>query len=79
MKISELKKDIKQLSAQERASLAQWIIQDLDDIEDDEHIFDTEWHTEVRIRINEIRNGKVKMIPCEKIWKDLLSGYDKKG
>jgi len=79
MKISELKKDIKQLSVQDRAALAQWIILNLDDIEEDEHAVDAEWRREVRTRVNDIRDGKVKMIPSEEMWKDLLSRYDKRG
>ena len=79
MKISELKKDIKQLSVKDRAALAQWIIQNLDDLEADEYAVDAEWRREVRTRVNQIRSGKVKMIPSEEMWKDLLSRYDKKG
>ena len=79
MNISELKKDIIQLTVKERAVLAQWLIQNLDDVDEGETAVDAAWREEVRSRVNEIKAGKVKMISSEEMWKELLSGYGKAG
>ena len=75
MKIADIKKDISQLSMQEKASLAHWIITDIDGVVEND--VDAAWRHEIRSRVEEIKTGKVKMIPAEDMWKDLLSGYEK--
>ncbi len=75
MKIADIKKDISQLSIQEKASLANWIITDIDGVVEND--VDAAWRHEIRSRVEEIKTGKVKMIPAEDMWKDFLSGYGK--
>ena len=75
MKIADIKKDISQLSIQEKASLANWIITDINGVVEND--VDAAWRHEIRSRVEEIKTGKVKMIPAEDMWKDLLSGYGK--
>ena len=77
MRIVDIKSNIKRLSVRERADLIRWIITNLDEVDEGEDIVDAAWHREVRTRVNEIRTGKVKMIPAEEIWKDFLSAYGK--
>jgi len=77
MRIVDMKSNIKQLSVKERADLIRWIITNLDEVDAGEDIVDAAWRREVRTRVNEIRSGKVKMIPAEEMWKDFLSAYGK--
>lgn len=77
MKIADIKKDISQLSIQEKATLANWIITNIDGVFEKENDVDAAWRHEIRSRVEEIKTGKVKMIPAEDMWKDLLSGYEK--
>ncbi len=76
MNLNEIKKNINQLPIPERASLARWIILNLEETSEAEDV-DKAWRIEVRKRVDEIKSGKVKMISSEDVWKDLLSGYDK--
>ena len=75
MKIADIKKDISQLSMQEKASLAHWIITDIDGVVEND--VDAAWRHEIRSRVEEIKTGNAKMIPAEDMWKDLLSNYGK--
>lgn len=77
MSITNIKKNISQLSIQEKAALANWIITDIDKVIEKEDDVDAAWRHEIRSRVEEIKTGKVKMIPAEDMWKDLLSGYGK--
>lgn len=77
MSITDIKKDISQLSIQEKAALANWIITKMDEVIEKEEDVDAAWRHEIRSRVEEIKTGKVKMIPAENMWKDLLSGYGK--
>lgn len=77
MSITDIKKNISQLSIQEKASLANWIITKIDEVIEKEDDVDAAWRHEIRSRVEEIKTGKVKMIPAENMWKDLLSGYGK--
>jgi putative addiction module component (TIGR02574 family) len=79
MNIADLKKDIDQLPAKERASIAHWIITNLDEVDDNLNQVDAAWRKEIRKRVSEINTGKVEMIPSEALWKDLLSRYGKTG
>ncbi len=54
MNITEIKRDIEQLPVQERATLGQWIITNLDETEDNNET-DIAWHKEVRKRLDEIK------------------------
>ena len=75
MRIVDIKKNIRQLSVKKRVDLTRWIITNFDEVDENEDIVDAAWRREIRTRVNEIRAGKVKMIPSEKMWKELLSGY----
>ena len=75
MRIVDIKKIIRQLSVKKRVDLTRWIITNFDEVDENEDIVDAAWRREIRTRVNEIRAGKVKMIPSEKMWKELLSGY----
>ena len=77
MSITDIKKDISQLSIQEKAALANWLITNIDEVIEKEDDVDAAWRHEIRSRVEEIKTGKVKMIPAENMWKDLLSGYGK--
>ena len=69
MGIVDIKKDISKLSIQAKASLATWIITNMDEVIENESDVDAAWRHEIRLRIEEIRTGKVKMIPAEDIRK----------
>ncbi|HLC15105.1 MAG TPA: addiction module protein [Thermodesulfovibrionia bacterium] len=73
MSIADIKKCIAQLSTNERATLACWIIANLDG--SDEKEVDSAWRQEIRSRVDEIKSGKVKMISSTELWKDLLRYY----
>ncbi len=75
MKISDVKRDVRKLTIEERAHLAKWIIENLDETDQDEYTVNTLWRREVRKRIEEIKTGKVKMISSDEMWKDLFSEY----
>jgi len=77
VRIVDIKSNIKQLSVRERVDLIRWIITNLDEVDEGEDIVDAAWRHEVRTRVNEIRTGKVKMIPAEEMWKGFLSAYGK--
>ncbi len=75
MNIADLKNGVSRLSAKEQAALAYWIINNLDGVADNRDSVDASWRQEVRLRVEAIKTGKVKMIPAEKMWKDILSDY----
>jgi len=76
--IADIKKDISQLPIQEKSALANWIISDIDEEAiRKENDLDATWRHEIRLRVEEIKTGKVKMIPAEDMWKDLLHSYGK--
>ena len=77
MNITDIKKDISQLPVKEKAALANWIITDIDEVIEKENDLDAAWRHEIRSRVEEIKTGKVKMIPAEDMWKDLLPSYGK--
>ena len=73
MNIADLKKDVAQLPSQDQATLAQWIITNLDSANED---VDAAWRKEVRSRVKEIKTGKVEMIESQHMWEDLLSSHE---
>ena len=79
MSVADMKRNIAQLPADERAALARWILTNLDDVVEDEDAVDVAWRREVRARVDAIRAGRVQMIPADDMWKDLLSAYGKTG
>ena len=75
MSIADMKNGISRLSAKEQATLAYWIIANLDGIPDNEVSVDAAWRQEVRSRVKAIKSGKVEMIPAAEMWKDILGNY----
>ena len=79
MSIADMKNGISRLSVKEQASLAYWIIANLDGIPDNEVSVDAAWRQEVRSRVKAIKSGKVEMIPAAEMWKDILGNYAPSG
>lgn len=75
MGIGAIKEDVSRLAIKEQAALARWIIENLESTSEDEGAVDSAWRQEVRKRVEDIRSGKVNMIPADKVWKDLLGDY----
>ena len=75
MGIGAIKEDVSRLAIKEQAALARWIIENLESTSEDEGAVDLAWRQEVRKRVEDIRSGKVNMIPADKVWKDLLGDY----
>ena len=74
-RIENIKKEITKLSLQQRRQITQWIIDNFDDIHEPQDEVDVAWRAEIRTRVNDIRAGKVPMIPSTEMWKDLLENY----
>ena len=77
MSYNNIKDGVSRLSVKERASLAYWIINNLEVTTEDENLVDDAWRKEVRARIEAIKSGKVKMISAEDTWNDVLGNYVK--
>jgi len=73
--IDNVKEEVSRLPIHDRAMLAYWIITNLEEIDEPQEAVDAAWREEIRNRIKEIRNGKVKMIAADEMWKDLLKDY----
>lgn len=74
MNIAEIKENVALLPAQDRASLAQWILTNLDIATEKDD--DIAWRQEVRLRVEEVKTGKVEMIDSHEMWNELLSSYE---
>ncbi len=72
MGIGTIKKDVSRLPVKDRAELARWIIENLESATEDQGAVDAAWRKEVRQRVEDIQSGNVRMIPAEKVWKDIL-------
>lgn len=73
--IDNVKEEVGRLSINDRAMLAHWILINLEEIDEPQEAVDVAWRKEIRNRIKEIRTGKVRMIPAEEMWKDILKDY----
>jgi len=73
--IENVKEEVSRLPIQDRAMLAYWIIINLEEIDEPQEAVDIAWRAEIRNRVKEMRDGKVRMIPADEMWKDLLSNY----
>ena len=73
--IENVKEEVSRLPIQDRAMLAYWIIINLEEIDEPQEAVDIAWRAEIRNRVKEIRDGKVKMIAADEMWKDLLRDY----
>lgn len=73
--IENVKEEVSRLPIQDRAMLAYWIIINLEEIDEPQEAVDIAWRAEIRNRVKEMRDGKVRMIPADEMWKDLLKNY----
>jgi putative addiction module component (TIGR02574 family) len=73
--IENVKEEVSRLPIHDRAMLAYWIIINLEEIDEPQEAVDIAWRAEIRNRVKEIRDGKVRMIPADEMWKDLLKNY----
>jgi putative addiction module component (TIGR02574 family) len=69
----KLKAQLSQLSAQERAELAHFLIHSLDEGVDDDA--ETSWDVELARRMAEIRSGKAVGEPADKVFAELRKKY----
>lgn len=69
----KIKNDLSQLSARERAELAHYLIQSLDDDVDDDA--EAAWDVELARRAEEIDNGTAIGEPAAKVFADLRRKY----
>ena len=69
----KLKIELSQLSMQDRAELAYFLIHSLDeDVDDDAEIA---WDAELERRMQEITNGTALSEPCSKVFAELREKY----
>ncbi|MBC8180787.1 addiction module protein [candidate division KSB1 bacterium] len=73
--VDNIKKEITKLSLQQQTQIAQWIFSSLDDVYESQDEVDVAWRAEIRSRVNDIKTGKIQMIPASEMWKDLLDNY----
>ncbi len=71
--IELLKTQLQQLPQGERADLAYFLIQSLDEGEDADA--EAAWEKELSRRVNEIRGGTVTGIPAEQVFADLRKKF----
>ena len=72
--LQQLTHDALELSVQERAKLAHVLITSIDEGTDDASI-SSDWDLELKRRVQEIREGKVKGIPAEEVFAKLEEKY----
>lgn len=70
---TNLKPRLAKLSKKDRAELAKFLIETLDDEADDE--VEEAWEKELARRWEEIESGKAKGIPADKVFKRLREKY----
>lgn len=63
MSLEELETEIRKLALKERAALAKWIVQTLDDLSEAE--IDALWAEEAERRLDELEQGVAAEIPAE--------------
>jgi hypothetical protein len=63
MSLKELETEIKKLNLKDRATLAKWIVESLDDLSNAE--IETLWAEEAERRLDELEQGLVSEIPAE--------------
>jgi putative addiction module component (TIGR02574 family) len=74
--IQKLVPVIDALSRQERARLACYLIDSLDDdVEDDPAEIRAAWAKEIRRRVEEIKSGKVEGIPADEVFRKMREKY----
>lgn len=65
MSIEELEAEIKKLSLGDRAALAKWIVESLDELSESE--VEALWAKEAERRLDELEQGLVTEIPAEEV------------
>ena len=65
MSLEELETEIKKLTLKERAALAKWIVQSLDDLSESE--IEALWAEEAERRLDELEQGLETEIPAEEV------------
>jgi putative addiction module component (TIGR02574 family) len=63
--LEQLEAEIKKLNLKERAALAKWIIQSLDELSESE--IEALWVEEAERRLDELEQGLVTEIPAEEV------------
>jgi putative addiction module component (TIGR02574 family) len=72
--VSEVLEKALTLSEQERGLLIDRLIASLDDGPADEGV-ERAWADEIKLRVDDIRSGKVKTIPGEQVLRDLAKEF----
>jgi putative addiction module component (TIGR02574 family) len=65
MRREELEAEIKKLTLQDRAELAKWIVQSLDELSESE--IEALWVEEAERRLDELEQGLATEIPAEEV------------
>ncbi len=65
MGIKKIEADIKKLDLRDRATLAKWIVESLDDLSEAEVA--ALWAEEAERRLDEMERGQVKEIPAKEV------------
>ena len=65
MSIEELEVEIKKLTLRDRAALAKWIVESLDELSESE--IEALWAEEAEHRLDELEQGLVSEIPAEEV------------
>ena len=65
--LAELQQSIQQLSVSDRAALAHFILQNLDEEEEEEGVEEA-WQAEVKKRVEEYRSGKMASITEDELF-----------
>jgi hypothetical protein len=65
MRLDELENEIRKLNLEERAALAKWIVESLDDLSEEE--VETLWVEEAERRLGELEQRLVDEIPAEEV------------
>ncbi len=65
MSFEDLVAEVKKLSLEERASLAKWIVESLDELSESE--IEALWVQEAERRLDELEQGRATEIPAEEV------------
>jgi putative addiction module component (TIGR02574 family) len=65
MSFDELVAEVKKLSLEDRASLAKWIVESLDELSESE--IEALWMQEAERRLDELEQGAATEIPAEEV------------
>ncbi len=65
MSLKELEAEIRKLSVKERAALAKWMVESLDELSEAE--VEALWAEEAELRLDELEQGLVTELPAEEV------------